>query len=267
MFDFRRLAKPAPIRAAPRVPGGALVWAIGDVHGRDDLLGPLLEHILDDFRSSACEAPVLIGLGDYVDRGPNSRAVIDRLLEVQMSGVDCIFLMGNHEEALLTFLSEPQMGPSWAQFGGRETLWSYGVSPPTSAADAEAWRMTASAFADALPAGHLAFLQALALSQEIGDYIFVHAGVRPGLPMESQSRQDLLWIRHAFLDHRGPFPKVVVHGHTPMERVVVTPYRIGVDTGAYATSRLSAVRLVNETRQVALAHMAGGMVTVDRMTL
>lgn len=249
------------------MPEGRLVWAIGDVHGRADLLGPLLAHILKDMRSARVERPILVGLGDYIDRGPASKDVIDQLLSFKRQGVECCFLLGNHEESLLTFLADPSMGPSWCDFGGRETLWSYGIEPPSLLASEQDWQLASQSLAAALPPDHLGFLEQLELSCEIGDYFFVHAGVRPGVPLNEQDQRDLLWIRTDFLNHGGSFPKTIVHGHTPSEQVFSGRYRIGVDTGAYATSVLSAVRLFGERRDIAAVRLSGGLTTVEQKSL
>ncbi len=225
-----------------RAPEGAVIYAVGDVHGRADLLQRLLTQIEADLADEDGPAEIVF-LGDYVDRGPESRRVLDLLVELKMrAGGAVTALKGNHEAALLGFLENPATGAAWAEHGGLETLTSYGVAPPAGAGGAD-WAAARDAFARALPADHLAFLEGLDLWAERGDYVFVHAGVRPGAPMEAQESRDLLWIRSEFLERDTRLGRVVVHGHTPGEAPVVTPYRIGVDTGAYATGVLTAVRL------------------------
>jgi serine/threonine protein phosphatase 1 len=249
---FARLFSREKARAAPPSTGGRLVYAVGDVHGRLDVLGPLLHDIAQDtVASKPDEPPLLIFLGDYVDRGADSKGVVDLVLEMKAwARFEVRALKGNHEEALLQFLVEPTFGQTWLDHGGAATLASYGVQPPAQRTDPEAWAKTRDAFALALPAAHRAFYETLELMITVGDYAFVHAGVRPGVPLAQQAERDLLWIRQEFLAERGRFEKIIVHGHTPMETPQLTPVRLGVDTGAYATGVLTAVRLEGETQRV-----------------
>lgn len=230
---------------------GRLVYAVGDIHGRHDLLDRLIQEILMDARAtSSHDRPLLIFLGDYVDRGPQSRAVIDLVLHLQSDGFfEVAPLKGNHEDLLLQFLKDPAAGEQWLAFGGAATLASYGVTPPRPNAKLEALKTAQAAFELALPRSHRDFLASLRSQLVVGDYAFVHAGVRPGVALEGQTEHDLLWIRNAFLEASGPFDKVVVHGHTPMDTAELLEHRIALDTGAYATGLLSAVRLhLNEQR-------------------
>jgi serine/threonine protein phosphatase 1 len=241
----KRMFAGAKPTAPASVPDGMVVYAIGDVHGRDDLLAQIIAALREDAATTSDHATVVF-LGDYVDRGPGSRAVIDRLIEA--SDDDTIawrFLRGNHDQSVLDFLRNPLTGMAWSDFGGRETLESYGVTAPPGA-NSEAWRAAAAAFAAALPLEHLNFFEELEPSCEIGDYFFVHAGVRPGVPLDRQSPRDLLWIREPFLSDPAPLPKVVVHGHTVTPQVHADDRRIGIDTGAYATGVLTALRLRGE---------------------
>jgi serine/threonine protein phosphatase 1 len=230
---------------------GRVIYAIGDIHGRLDLLDPLLDQI----RQDAADAPhlikpILIFIGDYVDRGPASRAVIERVIELKSADeFEVCALKGNHEAAVLSFLENPASGPAWCEQGGAQTLASYGVAPPASATDMEAWSAVRDAFVLALPLEHLDFLLNLVLTAVHGDYVFVHAGLRPGLALEAQSEVDLLWIRDEFLSAPGPFENVVVHGHTPVETAFMGEHRINVDTGAYATGTLTVVRLADGERR------------------
>jgi serine/threonine protein phosphatase 1 len=253
-----RLFSKNKARSAPRSTGGRLIYAIGDVHGRIDLLGPLLEDIAADARRSAKDRaprPVLIFLGDYVDRGPGSREVVETALALKRaSDFEVRTLIGNHEETLLAFLDDPMVGASWVEYGGAQTLASYGVHPPSSRADVEAWEGARTAFATAFPADHLAFLRGLELHASYGDYVFVHAGVRPGVPFERQDPRDLLWIRQEFLDVDHGLGKVVVHGHTPEVEPYMGRHRIGIDTGAYATGVLTALKLQDEAVTVLQSH-------------
>jgi serine/threonine protein phosphatase 1 len=232
--------------------GGRLVYAVGDVHGRLDVLEPLAADILDDIKASIPDAPpLLVFLGDYVDRGPASAGVIDLILGLaDRTDLEVCALKGNHEEAMLTFLEDPGFGPLWMEHGGGATLASYGVAPPLSRNEPQAWADARQALADALPPAHRAFLQDLELIRIQGDYAFVHAGVRPGAALHQQTERDLLWIRYDFLDAPGPFEKVIVHGHTPTEEPQILRHRLGVDTGAYATGVLTAVRLQGDSRSL-----------------
>jgi calcineurin-like phosphoesterase family protein len=230
--------------AAPAVPAGQRIYAIGDIHGRLDLLDQLLRMIaLDDAEQETLERRTLIFLGDYVDRGPDSAGVIDRLLTGLPQTFETIFLKGNHEEMLLESLTEPMMVPSWLANGGVETLVSYGVLKDDHASMSLRAAEVGTVLAAALPERHLAFLGQLKISVTLGDYFFVHAGVLPGVPLESQEEEDCLFIREPFLSYRGSFGKIVVHGHTPVQEPEVRSNRIGIDTGGFFTGRLTALRL------------------------
>ncbi|MBW0150464.1 MAG: serine/threonine protein phosphatase [Phenylobacterium sp.] len=242
MFN-RLFGKKKP--SAPPSTGGRRVYAVGDIHGRHDLLEGLLREIARDVSAEPPQAqPILIFLGDYVDRGPGSHQVVETILSLRREpAFEVRALKGNHEEALLRFLDEPGFGSTWAEHGGNATLASYGVQPPATRTDPEAWAVAREAFAATLPGDHKTFYDELELITEVGDYAFVHAGVRPGVALAHQTERDLLWIRGEFLQAPGPFGKVIVHGHTPMEAPQMTPHRLGLDTGAYATGVLTAARL------------------------
>lgn len=260
---FGRLFKSSASRHA-EVPPDRVVWAIGDVHGRADLLAPLLETIEAD----AGPAPThLVMLGDYVDRGRDSRGVLQLLCELEARGrIGLTALRGNHEDRMLAFLTEPQIGPSWCDYGGRDALASYSVASPAGRTDAEGWAETAQALADALPEAHRRLLNGLRSFAEHGDYFFAHAGARPGVALAEQDPEDLMWIREPFLSDRKPFEKVVVHGHTPVDQPHVDARRINLDTGAYATGVLTALRLERDTRRFVQARAAGGTVRVSDWT-
>ncbi len=225
---------------------------MGDVHGRLDALQPLIRAIADDLEATPpVQSAMLVFLGDYVDRGPESRGVVDMILRMKgQQGLEVRTLKGNHEEALLQFMQQPTFGAAWLEHGGGATLASYGVQPPASRTDPDAWAEVSAAFSAALPVDHLTFYRALELMIDVGDYAFVHAGVRPGVPWDQQAERDMLWIRQEFLQEKGPFGKVIVHGHTPMEQAQLLPHRIGVDTGCYATGLLTAVRLQDEDQRL-----------------
>ena len=245
---FARKRKPELARQAST--DGRMVYAIGDLHGRADLLQALLTRIAADVIASKPAArPVLIFVGDYIDRGPSSKGVIDRVLSVGRSGFEVRTLMGNHERTLLQFLEDPAVGPLWAAHGGVETLVDYGVAPPSIDASPGAWADARDAFAAQAPPRHLKFLAGLETQVVYGDYLFVHAGVRPGVPLVEQTEHDLLTIRGEFLTAVRPNEKIVVHGHTPTEAPFSGPHRINVDTGAYATGVLTAVKLQDAARR------------------
>lgn len=227
--------------APSRLHDGQLVYAIGDIHGRSDLLRTLIAKIAEDAKGRlvAGQRPTVVFIGDYVDRGPDSRGVIDFLLSELPPEWDYRFLRGNHEETVLAFLNDPTVGEAWRDFGGLQCLTSYGVAIQRNGAAMD-WPAMAAAFAAALPPEHFDFLSKLSSRETIGDYVFVHAGVRPGIPLEYQSERDLLWIREEFTSGRRALPQTVVYGHTPNPQVVTGPGRIGIDTGAYATGTLTA---------------------------
>jgi serine/threonine protein phosphatase 1 len=232
----------SPIEGAkPRVPRGIRVYAIGDVHGRVDLLRALFEQIDASIKQHPVEHALHIFLGDYIDRGPHSRDVIDALLERKIEHA-MIFLKGNHESYASQFLSDPSVLSEWRQVGGINTLLSYGVKPSTRD-DPLRDEDVAMAFRQALPENHRRFIEGLALSFMCGDYFFAHAGVRPGVPLRGQREQDLLWIREDFLLHEEDFGKMIVHGHTPALEPDIRRNRINIDTGAYATGRLTCLVL------------------------
>lgn len=248
---FRRWLRPSDSRVA-EIPGGLAVYAIGDIHGRLDLVTELLGKIAGDAdRHPEDRERRLIFLGDYIDRGMQSRGVLDVLLARPWPGFASTFLMGNHEEAMLEFLEGRSDGNAWLSYGGLETLVSYGV--PVRRLPSEASAKIAflrEALRKAVPAAHVDFLGNCLLSHTEGDYVFVHAGIRPGWPMEQQTRLDMLWIRDDFLGSRLPLPgKVVVHGHTICEVPQDLGHRIGIDTGAFVSGRLTCLVLRGSTRR------------------
>ena len=228
-------------KAKPRVPAGRRIYAVGDVHGRADLLSDLFMRIDDDLKARPTADSVQVFLGDYIDRGPNSRQVID-LLIARRRRRDVLFLKGNHEDCALQFLSDPTVLSEWQNMGGLNTLLSYGVMP-TRRDDPKSQHKVSTALRQAMPDSHRRFIEGLALSFTCGDFFFVHAGVRPGISLQRQSQQDLLWIRDDFLLHEEDFGMVVVHGHTPIYEPDIRSNRINIDTGAYATGRLTCLVL------------------------
>src|SRR6185437_3616830 len=206
---FARLTGRRPRKAAPRVPDGVRVYAVGDIHGCADQLDRLMDAIEADARTWL-GPKYLVFLGDYCDRGPDSKGVIDRLLTIGEGFTRC-HLRGNHDQVILDFLADPRVYRSWREFGAPATLISYGVEPPRFDDD-NAYISARDRFAAAFPASHLRFLQNLQYSARIGDYFFVHAGVKPGTGLEKQAPEDLLWIRDEFLMSKSDFGAVVVHG-------------------------------------------------------
>ncbi|MDP3080263.1 MAG: metallophosphoesterase family protein [Brevundimonas sp.] len=237
--------------AAPAVPDGTAVWAVGDIHGRLDLLQPLVDAILADLHVSAATRKVVVFLGDYIDRGPDSRGVLQLLAGLSdVEGIEWRFLKGNHEQAMLGFLEDPSTGPKWCEYGGDNALRSYGLRVPDLAHRTEAWARVAADLRHKLTAREREFLKSLELSVTLGDYFFSHAGARPGVALDRQSSEDLMWIRQPFLNSRTAFERVVVHGHTPTLRVHADHRRIGLDTKAYDTGVLTALRLQGRERSL-----------------
>lgn len=231
-------------RPAPAVPDGSRVYAVGDIHGRSDLLAALHGLIEADAAASPARRRVVVYLGDYVDRGPQSREVIELLAERPLAGFESVHLLGNHEEFMLRFLGEePWVGPDWFANGGDATLASYGVDPLMRLHGPDALLRMQAMLRARIPDRHFDFLHKLRLWHMEGGYLFVHAGVRPGVPIERQSRDDLLWIRGPFLNSTADHGHVVVHGHSISRSVERRPNRIGIDTGAFASGRLTCLVL------------------------
>jgi len=245
LFRSRAAARPG------NIPEGRAIYAIGDVHGRLDLLDDLLRRIQDDAGQHAGDTRrELVMLGDYIDRGPDSRGVVERLLGDPLPGFATVRLMGNHEDALIAFLDGHNDGLDWLSYGGLETLMSYGVPlrslPSTQAAAADLRR----ALAEILPPSHVQIFRNCTLHHAVGEYLFVHAGVRPGVPLDGQSPGDLMWIRDDFLRSRVPLPgHVVVHGHTIVDLPQDRQHRINVDTGAFVSGRLTCLVLRGAERR------------------
>ena len=215
-----------------------IVYAIGDIHGRLDLLLQIETQIRDDLASRAPARSILVTLGDYVDRGAQSRQVIEHLAtRPSFCSLD-VHLRGNHEEVLLEFLRDATVLDAWSRFGGLETLVSYGLRPslPLTPEGLAGLRL---AFAAALPPHHLDFLQKTRLCFETATHYFAHAGINPAASLAQQKSEDLLWIRDAFLASSRRFEKIIVHGHTPTEAPEVLPNRVNLDTGAYITGKLT----------------------------
>lgn len=232
-------------RNRARAPDGKRIYAIGDIHGAADALDRLLEKIDKD--AGGLDRAQLIFLGDYVDRGPDSKSVVERLVNINKQHANAVFLKGNHEAVMLDFLADPEAALEWLEWGGDQTLRSYGVAGAlTKSGDT-----LSEALAEALPKTHRDFLAGLSIKYRAGDYFFVHAGVRPGVAIDDQDEEDLMWIRKPF--HDTPENKrpdlTIVHGHQPTKKPVDAGWRIGVDTGACWSGVLTAVRLIDDKRK------------------
>ena len=237
MFNFapRRQSGPAGAR-------GWRAYGVGDIHGRLDLLDQLLETIHSDIASRPARKVLLVFVGDLIDRGPNSAQVVDRLRTYKHPGVQAVFLLGNHEEVLLRILKgEAELITKWRWFGGSECLQSYGVdvSQLAGLSDEDAVDVVRKA----IPKTHVEFLESFDDSCRFGDYLFVHAGIRPGVELDQQRQSDLRWIREPFLFDETDHGFIVVHGHTIRPEVEVRPNRIGIDTGAYRSGVLTALAI------------------------
>ena len=228
----------APIRA------GGLIYAIGDVHGRHDLLARLLDRIIKDAQANEA-TPKIIFMGDYIDRGENSRETVDLLIEVaERSDIETVFLMGNHEQMLLRFLRNPASGSRWLEYGGLQTLMSYGVAGAGNLRiEGEAARLRG-ALIEAL-GPHLDFIEGLRISHHAGNLFFAHAGADPALPTDEQDVATLLWGCKNFRTTDRDDGVWVVHGHFVVDRAAAERGRIAVDTGAYYSGRLTAARIAD----------------------
>lgn len=237
--DHRRNTPDQGYRVRASLPQGVRIYAIGDIHGRADLLSQLLSCIEADCRQRPVQRAITVFVGDYIDRGRHSRDVIDLLLRWR-ERQEAVFLRGNHETFLARFLSDSKTLGDWRQWGGLETLLSYGLQPTINPGRDEQERL-ADQLANSLPKEHFDFLESLELSYGCGDFFFVHAGIRPGVPIDEQAEEDLLWIREEFLAYEPPFERMIVHGHTPVETADFRSNRINIDTGAFATGRLTCI--------------------------
>jgi serine/threonine protein phosphatase 1 len=224
-----------------RVPDGTLVYCVGDIHGRDDLLHELAERVEADMKTRSFDQAVTVFLGDYIDRGRGSMSVVEQLANAKWP-TPIIALAGNHEDFLLTFLDDAGFLDFWRAQGGLATLHSYGVDVGPAMAGRD-FAAVQAAFVGRFPKNHRDFLETLKVSASIGDYFFCHAGVRPGVPLDRQIRDDLLTIREPFLSSKVEYGKLVVHGHTPAVAPEIRPNRIGIDTAAYATGHLTCLIL------------------------
>jgi serine/threonine protein phosphatase 1 len=258
LFSAREAAK-APL-SPPRVPPGQRVYALGDIHGRADLFAALIEAVERDDSARAAAATTIVLLGDLIDRGPNS-AVVLALAEAWQRRRAVRILCGNHEDMLLESLDDIETLRAFLRFGGRETVLSFGID--SDSFDASSYEELQALMASQIPEATIAFIRSFEEQLQIGDYLFVHAGVRPGIPCEHQLRSDLLWIREPFLNYGGDFGAVVVHGHTIFEQPDIQDNRIGIDTGAYATGRLTAIGLEGSERWLITASAGQAGITTS----
>jgi len=247
----------------PRTPRGHRAYAVGDVHGRLDLLDQLLAIIEEDCARDPARKSLLIFLGDLIDRGPDSNGVVERLRTYRHDRLQPHFLAGNHEEVLLRLVAgERGILDSWLKFGGAQCLQSYGTDPASLRGSSE--QVALEIVRQSIPEEHVQFLKSFADTLTLGDYLFVHAGIRPGVDLYLQSQSDLRWIRGPFLECSEDHGRIIVHGHTISEDVDERPNRIGIDTGAYRSGMLTALAVEDERRwfintNVAQTKQAAGM--------
>jgi serine/threonine protein phosphatase 1 len=244
---LKAFEKPPPVSIAHCVPDGTLVYCVGDIHGRDDLLRNMSERVEADMKTRSFDRAVTVFLGDYIDRGPGSKPVVEQLASGEWP-TSIIALAGNHEDFLKDFLDDAGILDFWRSQGGLATLHSYKVDVGPAMAGRDFAKVQAG-FTTRLPKHHRDFLDALKTSAVIGDYFFCHAGVRPGVALERQSRDDLLNIREPFLSSEAEYGKLVVHGHTPSGAPEIRSNRIGIDTAAYATGRLTCLVLEKDQQR------------------
>ncbi len=236
---FRRMSANLSSTRSFAGPSGKRLYAIGDVHGRLDLVDELLGRIEDDIADRPVETAAVVFLGDLIDRGPDSAGVVERLQSLRHFPAKTLFLLGNHEEFLLRALAgEPGIAHDWLGFGGDACAESYGIAPSTLQAMDE--RRIAEVLHAAIPVAHVEFLKTFGDTFAFGDYLLVHAGIRPGVPIEQQQPRDLRWIRQPFLSDAHDHGCMVIHGHTISDGVDHRSNRIGIDTGAYRTGILTA---------------------------
>lgn len=237
--------KPRQSAKKPRLPEGIRVYAFGDIHGRADLLREMFTVVDADLVRNPVRRAIHVFLGDYVDRGPDSAGTLDLLIE-RGRRHETICLKGNHEVFMLEVLLDPSKLGDWSKFGGLPTLMAYGIQPTLNPGPAEQVALI-EALRKRLPDAHRRFLEGLLPSYICGDFFFVHAGVRPGIPLNEQTEADMLWIRDEFLDSEENFGKFIVHGHTPVREPDIRPNRINIDTGAYATGNLTLLTIQEDS--------------------
>lgn len=233
--------KPPRPHVTPHVPDNQRIYCIGDIHGRADLLKKIHDKIQIDAELYDGKKTIVY-LGDYVDRGEQSRQVIDILLKNPLENFEAVYLKGNHEQAMMDFIAFPGAAAAWLSFGGREALNSYGIPLAHIPSMSEVGTL-AKKLDEKLPDQHRAFMINSLYHWRCGSYYFVHAGIRPGVELEDQSIEDQLWIREDFLGSTLSHGAIVVHGHSISTVPELLPNRIGIDTGAFTTGVLTCLVL------------------------
>jgi Calcineurin-like phosphoesterase len=231
-------------KSKPTLPKGIRIYAVSDIHGCADILKNVFSAVDHHLARAEPMRTLHVFLGDYIDRGPASRQTIDLLIE-RSRRHESIFLKGNHEAFLLEVLEDASRLEAWREYGGFQTLMSYGLAPSMKP-DRNEQHELVQALLLGMPNHHRHFFSSLRPSFACGDFFFAHAGVRPGVPLRRQREEDLLWIRDEFLQSEEDFGKFVVHGHTPVPKPEIRPNRINIDTGAYATGILTLLTIEGE---------------------
>ncbi len=261
---LRKLVASQPAQPTAAIPAGQRVYAVGDVHGRSDLFGALIAAIDADDADRAAARTTIVLLGDLIDRGPDSAGVIAAARALARRR-RVRALCGNHEEMFLQSFEDIEVLRHFLRYGGRETILSYPLD--TAAWNAASLSEAQALMREAIPADDLEFLCGFEDAIVIGDYLFVHAAIAPGVPLEEQSIGDLRWMREPFLSHEGDHDHVVVHGHTITPEPVIRRNRIGIDTGAYINGRLTALGLEGEARWLLTATDKDGQISYDRQAI
>jgi serine/threonine protein phosphatase 1 len=257
---LRQLFRARPDEPTHAVPEGTRYYAIGDIHGRLDLFEAMIEAVERDDRASAAARTTVVLLGDLVDRGPDSAGVVERALRWQAER-RVVLLAGNHEEMFLDSFEDTGVLRHFLRHGGRQTVLSYGI--PRERYETATYTELQGLLRAAVPPAHLAFLASARDHLEAGDYLFVHAGITPEVPLEQQERHHLRWIREPFLEYAEPHPHMVVHGHTITDGIDARTNRLGIDTGAYRSGTLTALVLEGTTRRLMQTAERDGAIVIE----
>lgn len=246
--SFRKIISQNDIPEVFLIQENRRVYCIGDIHGCVDLLANIHQLIIEDSKAYTGEK-IAVYLGDYIDRGLHSKEVVDLLLNKPLTGFKSIYLRGNHEQVLLDFLNfDPNIATQWFNFGGQATFFSYGVSIAGIPFGKKLIQLQKD-LADKIPTEHLSFYTQLNFYYECGDYFFVHAGIKPKVSLKRQSELDMMWIRDEFLNSNARYTKMIVHGHSITDEAVILPNRIGIDTGAYMSGKLTCLVLEGDKKR------------------